>query len=376
MKLRKCGIAEFAKETEGKQIVCFGASSLIHDLCSFYNQFKFHNRITAIADNNTSKHGSYFDVMGETMKIISVDDLKNMVSANKDLALLITVHHLSCAGVYRQLNAVPELEDLNCYIYAMFPFCETVGEIPKAILALKRDKPQIPKIIHYFWVGGNPIPEKNLKCIESWKKHCPEYEIKRWDEHNYDFRKNAYMAEAYASKKWGYASDYARLDIIYQYGGIYLDVDVEIIKSFDDLLCYPAFLGLGQHNVVNTGHGFGAATGNQLIKEMRDEYEGIHFLKEDGSYRLATCDQYQTETLRRHGFTGGNRFSVVYDTVIFPTEFFSPKNTAFGIIRITDHCHSIHHFDNSLFSSQELLQRKANRDMFQTYLRDENVLYE
>ena len=93
----------------------------------------------------------------------------------------------------------------------------------------------IPKKIHYCWFGGNPMPEKDKKCIESWKRYCPDYEIIRWDESNYDVSKNRYMKEAYEEKKWGFVPDYARLDIIYNEGGIYLDTDVELVKNLDDL---------------------------------------------------------------------------------------------------------------------------------------------
>ena len=91
----------------------------------------------------------------------------------------------------------------------------------------------IPKQISYCWFGHNPLPKKVEKCIESWKKHCPDYEIIRWDESNYDVTKNQYIREAYEAKKWAFVSDYARLDVIYQYGGIYLDMDVELIKDFE-----------------------------------------------------------------------------------------------------------------------------------------------
>ena len=116
----------------------------------------------------------------------------------------------------------------------------------------------IPKKIHYCWIGGNPLPELAIKCIESWKKYCPDYEIIEWNEKNYDFRKNQFMREAYDEKKWGFVPDYARLDIIYEHGGIYLDTDVEIIKPLDSLLKEQGFAGMEQPGIVALGLGFGA----------------------------------------------------------------------------------------------------------------------
>lgn len=114
----------------------------------------------------------------------------------------------------------------------------------------------IPKKIHYFWVGDKPMPEKNKACIESWKKFCPDYEIIEWNESNYDFSVCKYMAQAYEAKLWGFVPDYARLDIIYQKSGIYLDTDVELLQSLDNLLNCKAFLGfsrLWKPNIRSTG---------------------------------------------------------------------------------------------------------------------------
>ena len=102
----------------------------------------------------------------------------------------------------------------------------------------------IPKIIHYCWFGGNPLPESAKKCIDSWKKYCPNYEIREWNETNYDLSSNHYMEEAYSRKIWGFVPDYARLDIVYQHGGIYMDVDVEVVRSMDELLNNAFYMGI------------------------------------------------------------------------------------------------------------------------------------
>lgn len=127
---------------------------------------------------------------------------------------------------------------------------------------------RIPKIIHYCWVGGANKPKSVQYCIDTWKKYCPDYEIIEWNEDNYDFSKNQYMKEAYNSKKWGFVPDYARLDIIYQHGGIYMDTDVEMVASLDSLLEYEGFFGFentgnGQF-YVNCGHGFGAVPNHPI----------------------------------------------------------------------------------------------------------------
>ena len=147
----------------------------------------------------------------------------------------------------------------------------------------------IPKVIHYCWFGGNAKPASVLKCIESWKKYCPGYEIKEWNEENFRIEDNLYCKQAYDAKKWAFATDYARLVIVYNNGGIYLDTDVEVIKPLDDLLNHKFFIGRQQGFQVNTGSGFGAEKGHPVLKRMIDDYEDIPFIDENGEMDLLTC---------------------------------------------------------------------------------------
>ena len=133
------------------------------------------------------------------------------------------------------------------------------------------------KKIHYCWFGGTEIPDKYKSWMESWERFCPDYEIIQWNEDNYDVSKNKYMFQAYSEKKWAFVPDYARLDIIYNHGGIYLDTDVEIIKNFDDLLYTKGFAGFESNDYVAFGLGFGAMKNLPIIKELRDMYDDIEF---------------------------------------------------------------------------------------------------
>ena len=111
----------------------------------------------------------------------------------------------------------------------------------------------IPKIIHYCWFGGKKKPENVEQYILSWKNKCPDYEIREWNENNFDIKSNCFCKEAYEKKKWAFVSDYARLAILYKYGGIYMDTDVEVIKPFDNLLTYQAFLCFESSKMVSIG---------------------------------------------------------------------------------------------------------------------------
>lgn len=219
----------------------------------------------------------------------------------------------------------------------------------------------IPKKIHYCWIGGNPLPKSAQKYIKSWKKYCPDYEIIEWNETNYDFTKNQYMKEALESKKWGFVPDYARLDIIYQHGGIYLDTDVEIIKSFDSLLENKGFAGFESKQYVNLGQGFGAEAGNPVIKALLDSYDDLHFINKDGSLNMVASPELNTETLANIGLNRNGEKQTINDCfTIYPSEYFCPKSLNDGIIRKTENTYSIHHFDASWFdnaSKKEQLER-------------------
>ncbi len=212
----------------------------------------------------------------------------------------------------------------------------------------------IPKKIHYCWVGGNPLPDGAKKCIRSWKKFCPDYQIIEWNESNYDFTTVPYMKDAFDAQKWGFVPDYARLDIIYKYGGIYLDVDVEIVKSFDPLLGLSAFAGFQDENYVNFGHGFGAVAGNPVIKTLLDSYSELNFINPDGSLNLVPSPQLNTVTLiEKYGIRPDGSYQELPDMTVFPSEYFCPKSFSDGIIRKTENTYSIHHFDASWFTDEQ-----------------------
>lgn len=209
----------------------------------------------------------------------------------------------------------------------------------------------IPKIIHYCWIGDNPLPKSARKCIASWKKNCPDYQIIEWNETNYDFQKNAFMREAYAAKKWGFVPDYARLDIIYRYGGIYLDTDVEVVKPLDPLLNYKGFAGFESEEYIALGLGFGAEQSNDLIKKLLDSYENRNFIIDDKNELIASpvCD---TKVMESIGLKRTGERQAINGFVFLPTEYLCAKSPYDGVIRLTENTYSIHHYDASWVSEE------------------------
>ena len=222
----------------------------------------------------------------------------------------------------------------------------------------------IPKVIHYCWFGKNPLPPDAKRCIESWKKYCPNYTIIQWDESNYDVNKNKYTSDAYKEKKWAFVSDYAGIDIVFEYGGIYFDTDVELVAPIDKFLNDGLFCGwensdplldkIGQsyENSVAFGLGFGAEKGHPVLKKLIDVYDNISFYNSDGSLNLIACPRYQTEVLVSFGLNAKERsyqefYANGYKTVVYPEEIFSPKSILTGKIHRQENTVAIHHFSMS-----------------------------
>lgn len=229
----------------------------------------------------------------------------------------------------------------------------------------------IPKIIHYCWFGRNPLPESALLCINSWKRYFPDYEIKEWNEGNYDVNKVPYIKEAYQNKKYAFVSDYARFDILYHEGGLYFDTDVEVIKKMDDLISMGSFMGCEatlpeSDNQIAPGLGLAANPGLGLYKEMLGFYKDKHFIKEDGSLDLETIVTYTSKMLINHGYDVTNKqIQTIEGISIYPEDYFCPMNYHTGDLSITENTRSIHHYSmtwmNSQMRKEKELEQKLNK---------------
>lgn len=210
---------------------------------------------------------------------------------------------------------------------------------------------KIPKTIHYFWFGGKPLPELAERCIESWKEYFPEYNIKRWDESNFNVDMTSYTKQAYAAGKYAFVSDYARTWVLYRYGGVYFDTDVEVIASFDDILNKGAFLGREKGEdglyMINFGLGMACEKGNSIFKEILDSYKEDAFIDERGKQNLSTVVVRVAEILKKYGLVETDDKQEIGGITIYPSEYFSPKEFATGKLIITDNTRSIHWYDAS-----------------------------
>lgn len=221
----------------------------------------------------------------------------------------------------------------------------------------------IPKIIHYCWFGGNPLGPKELKCIDSWRQFFPKYKIVQWNESNFDVRCCTYVSQAFDSKMWAFVSDYARFAILYKYGGLYFDTDVEVIRPMDDIIAKGPFMGF-EADISNSssscsvapGLGLSANSGLGLYKLILDSYETDEFLKADGTLNKTTVVTRTTDILRSRGLMDAPGIQEVAGITIYPSDYFNPKDFLTGELRITENTRSIHHFGMSWHSKQEAFE--------------------
>ena len=224
----------------------------------------------------------------------------------------------------------------------------------------------IPKVLHYCWFGRGPLPELAERCIASWRRYLPDYEIRRWDEDSFDVDAIPYTRTAYAAGKYAFVSDYARFWILYRYGGLYFDTDVEVIRPLDDLLKAGPFMGFEQDGrdgrpAVNLGLGLAAPAGMPLYREILDRFEKMVFLSPDGSMNPYTMIPMVTDLLMQKGLKGGCGIEDVAGVKVYPPSWFNPFDDATGRLRKTPDTRSIHWYAKSWLPAERPAAVAAKR---------------
>lgn len=215
----------------------------------------------------------------------------------------------------------------------------------------------IPKIIHYCWFGRKEKPKSVLKMLESWRKFCPDYVIKEWNESNFDINYNQYTKEAYQCGKWAFVSDVARLYALYTDGGIYLDTDVEVLKPFDNLLNNNLFLGFEGTKWIGTNI-IGAEKENDVIGIFLNGYNNLNFINKDNCQNTTTNVEYLTLFMKeKYHIKLNGQEQYTEDVHIFPTDFFCPYDYINGNLKLTDNSYTIHWYSQS-WIERNIFKRK------------------
>ena len=220
----------------------------------------------------------------------------------------------------------------------------------------------IPKRIHYCWCGRGEKPELAKKCIASWKKYCPDYQIIEWNEDNFDLNCNDYVRYCYTNKKWAFLSDFVRLVVVNEQGGLYFDTDVEMIASPDGLLGYEAFYGFENNTAVNTGQGFGSVAHHPTVESMIGQYLKIE-PDQEGNFLLNACPELNTNGLLLFGLVLNGQRQNVAGAEILPADFTNPYDDATGRLNKTANTVSIHWYSKSWLSPGMRLRSKLTRPL-------------
>lgn len=368
MKLKNLSYEEMAEiiKREQKKVIVYGAGMIGQIVVpDILRRFQLERYLQFYVDADTYKQGKHISVGNIDYEIKDIEALKACGSREKNLMLLITNSHFE--PVLKNLDGMEELDGAEACIVPVIQIGELKKEKKAAPVRLS-EKPLIPKVIHYCWFSGKEMPDGFKRCIASWEKHCPDYEIKRWDESNYDVGKNSYMRDAYEQKKWGFVPDYARLDILFHHGGIYMDTDVELVNNLDELLYQEAFCGVEKWGNVNMGGCSGAVAGHPMIRKMLKAREGISFIREDGSLNLETCGIYETKPLIEEGMCVNNQVQTIGGMTVYSSDYFSPYDYMSGEITMTKNTFSIHQFNGGWLDQRAKEQREKTQMQYRAVL--------
>lgn len=342
MILKSGSFAEMAEniKKENKEIIIFGAGVIGTIIMpEILHSFGLSDFVGGYIDNDKSRWGEKIRTRYSNNVVYSPDILRDKW---KNTVVLLTISRY--ADVINQLKEMECTAEMVCYIVPMMLIYGFQGEKDGSVIK-EYQKQIIPKRINYIWLGKKEIPYRLRKCMESWEKYCPDYEIVQWNEDKYNFKKNTYMKQAYEAGAYGFVPDFARLDILYTYGGLYMDTDVEVIRSLDELLYQDAFCGVEKWQTVNFGGCSGAVQNNKMIREFMENRERLTFLKKDGSYNKLTCGFYDTQVILKHGYRISGKSQKVKEINIYASEFFHPYDYTSGITTITANTYCIHHFN-------------------------------
>lgn len=365
MILKCASFEEMAREIcrQDMEIVVFGAGVIgTVTVPEILRQYDLLGRVAFYIDNSHDAQRRKITFQDRIVDIKPVTALNDM---KKDTVIIISISRY--AEILSQLEQMPCTHNMTCYLMPMMCIHNFCSDSSGGASILS-DKPLIPKKIHYMWLGKKQIPANLQKCIDSWKRHCPDYEIIQWDETNYDIEKHAYMRDAYEREAYGFVPDYARLDILFRHGGIYMDTDVEVIKNLDPLLCQEAFCGVEKWQIVNFGGCSGAVKEHPMIWEFLTARENISFVDDSGRINRTTCGFYDTKTAVKNGYCINGMTQNIRGMNIYASDYFHPYDYMSGHTHMTEHTYSIHRFNGGwLDEKMKLANDRAKREYDRIY---------
>lgn len=332
--------SEYIKRTE-KKVICYGAGMLPRYIEPFLHNQGLASHISLFIDRDLCKRGRTLQYAGRDLRIEAPEYLEKLDAER--YVILITAEKYR--EIQKNLANIGFSSQWECYAYPVLNL-DYFQRIERENI-FSNAPSQMPKAIHYTWFGGREKSELQKKCIESWHICCPDFEIQEWNEGNYDIHKNQYMEQAYENHKWAYVSDYARLDILHQHGGIYLDTDVELFGSLSPLLNTRAFICFGEWPVPNSGAGMGSIKGEELLKELMATREKIPFIQDGGQLDPCTNSNYEMQVLMRRQFHMDATFQQKNGIALYPPDIIAPMSLVGERAFVTERSLGIHYCLNT-----------------------------
>ena len=341
-----CNIDDLYELSKSKRIYGYGVSKKLQTYSLYrVSTFSLSEIIYKLVDSDPNKcNCKYVFPNGEEKDVIDFDDFEREIDPKEDVILIISMRY---GEIIERLDSVNKLDGTTCLILNFIDdYYDSTVDMKSYYGLLSKDE-KIPKVIHYCWFGNNELPDQYKEYIATWKKYCPDYEIIQWNEKNYDVYAHSYTKWAYENEKWPFVSDYARIDVLYRFGGIYLDTDVELIKNMDELRRFSAFMGFETTQMINSGLGMGAQKGNPILRDFLSEYDSysIH----EGEFDMIPCTVHQSAVLDKYGLVRNNTFQVLDhgNMVILPTEFLCGIRMYTQVRQITHNTFSLHHYSGN-----------------------------
>lgn len=340
-------------KSHDSKIVLFGAGVIgTSTTPAILDSLGLGTSVICYVDNDSSKWGNEISIGSRDIRICGPEVLCKLEG---NIVVLINISRY--ADVLEQLEQMEYTDSMSCYIMPVMFIHNFRNEGGKGVIQTS-DKPVIPKRIHYMWLGGMEIPQSLQQCIDSWRKFCPDYEIIRWDESNYDVEKCGYMKQAYQNKRYGFVPDYARLDILYRYGGIYMDTDVELVRNLDNLLYQEAFSSVEKWQVINFGGCSGAVAEHSALKPFLRAWEQRKFIRDDGTFDILSSGYVDTRVALDNGYVLNGKNQTIMGMNIYTYDYFHPYDYVSGKTQMTDDTYAIHHFNGGWLDEHTRLARK------------------
>lgn len=357
MKVKNMTIERFIEYIGDKHVYIYGLGDVYQTLTKQEVYKQIYHSVAGYIDNG--KAGQEISVSPNRCQVYGVDYLKQI---DEGVVLLCSTKYLD--GMYKALCEQNLPDSIECFVLSLI-WAVSDGlddsNVADKIASANKLPDQIERKIHCFWFSGEEKPEDYQKCIDSWKRVCPDYEIIEWNTQNYDCEKVKFTKQALQKRKWAFVSDYARLDVIYQYGGIYLDMDVELIKRPDAWLKFGAFFNFGTQHMIDLGSGYGSVKNNPFIGDLLKLYQDAEFCDQDGKPMMQKYVQpmYIKDAFQRKGIRLDGSMQLVDDMLILPRRFHTPVDDFLleNFVQ-TEETVGIHHYNAGWCSADYLNQRK------------------